>query len=1052
MDLNNLTDGLYETLLTQLMANQVDPAKQFIGQRQLDEHEVGHYLAAFLSRVIQQSLRHLPNKEKDVSAKIAFANDLIAFLAEKTATQDIDHENQLAPEGKLLTAVFSKTDPIAADLKIHSEHIRPATGLAQSELFSGNKAEVSLESELKKEILSSDEICWVVSFIKWTGIRIFENELRQFTSSGKKLRIITTSYMGATDQKAIDFLASLPNTEVKINYNTDRERLHAKSYIFHRKSGFDTAYIGSSNLSKAAVTSGLEWNIKITSQEIPHIVQKTQKVFETLWSSEEFEHYQANHEPHSKKLAEALSSEKNTAKNVDTYFFTVKPFDYQQEILERLKVERQTHQRYRNLVVAATGTGKTIISAFDFRRFLADKPAAKILFVAHREEILRQAQAAYRGVLARPEFGELWCNGNKPSSYRELFATVQTLNNQLANINLSKDYFDYIVIDEVHHIAASSYRQILNYFEPQILLGLTATPERHDGASILDDFCNTIAAEIRLPEAINRGLLTPFQYFGIDDDTDLSKVSWRNGRYAIEELSNILTNNDARAKRIIEQLTHISTDVSQIRALAFCVSKQHAEYMNKRFNERNIASDILTSDNSNERHEKLQDLRSKKINILCVVDMFNEGVDIPEVDTLLFLRPTESLTIFLQQLGRGLRLFENKACCTILDFVGNSRPEYNQAQKFRALIGKSNKSINQEIDEDFQHLPLGCHIELSRKAKDIILRNIKQATTNAKSITRKMSSFGNESTLTLNLQNFLKTYPEISIDDIYSKSAKSWSRLIANINSSAQAIDDAQLTIFELGMRTRITQCDDRDYLLYLRDLAKNNFQSSMSNNPYALLAHYDFYQQSGTDLGYKTAEQSLAALANEALAEELVAATELLLDRTSCQHFPMPYSAYIPLKVHARYSREQILVSFGVNSFSKRANFREGVLDIKDQKVFLLFVTLNKSEKHFSPSTMYQDFALSESLFHWQPQNATRPDKGRGKTLIEHQDNGYRIFLFVREASKDSYDRTTSYVNFGEVFYQSHTYEHSVMNITLRLAIPLPMFIWHDAAKLTAA
>ena len=451
---------------------------------------------------------------------------------------------------------------------------------------------------------------WLVSFIKWAGIRIFRKELEEFTASGRELKIITTSYMGATDAKAVEFLASLPNTEVKLSYNTERERLHAKSYLFLRNTGYHTGYIGSSNLSHSALTNGLEWNLKITSQEIPHIIEKSLSTFETYWASDDFEMFNSD-DVSSEKLKAALSQQRGVQENNAVYFFDVKPFPHQNDILEQLAVERSVHERFRNLVVAATGTGKTLISAFDFANFVKAKPEAKFLFIAHREEILKQARAAYRGVLRNNNFGELWVGGNTPTNYRQLFASVQTLNNKIAEINLSSNYYDYIVIDEVHHITASSYRAIIDYFCPTIMLGLTATPERHDGGDILADFGGVIAAEIRLPEAINRRHLCPFQYFGIDDDTDLRNIPWSRGRYDVSQLTNVYTNNQSRIEKILLSLQEIITDLSKMRALAFCVSKEHAKYMSKQFLLKGISADVLTSENRQERQQKQQALRAR---------------------------------------------------------------------------------------------------------------------------------------------------------------------------------------------------------------------------------------------------------------------------------------------------------------------------------------------------------------------------------------------------------------------------------------------------------
>jgi len=321
------------------------------------------------------------------------------------------------------------------------------------------------------------------------------------------------------------------------------------------------------------------------------------------------------------------------------------------EILEKLEAERIVHNRFRNLVVAATGTGKTVISAFDFKNFRNENKNAKMLFVAHRKEILQQAQTTFQGVLKENNFGELWVDGIEPDNYDCVFASVQTLNNRMDSLHLSNSYYDYIVIDEVHHIAASSYRPILNHFKSKILLGLTATPERMDGADILADFSNTIAAEIRLPEALNRKLLCPFQYFGITDSVDLSKVTWQNGRYLPSELTKIYTQNDNRTGEIISNLFKYLRDVNDTRALCFCVTQEHAQFMAEKFTLAGLKADYLVSSRNELREELRRKFSNKQINYLFVVDIFNEGIDIPEIDTVLFLRPTESLTVFCNNLA-----------------------------------------------------------------------------------------------------------------------------------------------------------------------------------------------------------------------------------------------------------------------------------------------------------------------------------------------------------------------------------------------------------------
>ncbi|PWQ96846.1 DUF3427 domain-containing protein, partial [Leucothrix pacifica] len=855
---------------------------------------------------------------------------------------------------------------------------------------------------------------------------------------------ISFSYMGATDAKAVEYLASLPNTEVKLSYNTERERLHAKSYLFLRDTGYHTGYIGSSNISRSALTSGLEWNLKITSQEIPHIITKSLNTFETYWESSDFEYFDGNAES-TEKLKRALNKEKTGSDHSPTFFFSIDPYPHQADILEQLNVQRSVHQRFRNLVVAATGTGKTLISAFDFARFIKQKPEAKFLFVAHREEILKQAREAYRGVLKNGAFGELWVSGHSPEHYRQLFVSVQTINNQLTDLKLTPDFYDYIVIDEVHHITASSYRGILDYFAPSILLGLTATPERHDGKNILDDFGGVIAAELRLPEAITEHHLCPFHYFGIDDDTDLRNIPWSKGRYDITQLTNLYTSNQSRVSKILRSLEEIVTNVGSMKALAFCVSQEHAEYMTQQFLLKGIKADVLTSKNSELRQAKQQAIRSGQISVLCVVDIFNEGVDIPEIDTLLLLRPTESLTIFLQQLGRGLRKENGKDCCTVLDFVGNSRPEYDFANKFRALIGKTEHAISDEIKQGFPHAPLGCRIELTKQTQEMVLKNIRQATLTMNRVVSLIRQYPQHSTAPLTLSNFLVQHNHIDLSELYKRG--SWQKLVNRANDITRE-NEADYKLIKNAIWRRVLCCDDHNYLLFLKQLCQNNFVYSEESHREALMCHYDFWQKEGPKTGSSNLEESLAKLNKLNLCAELNDALDWKLKQTKHEQAVMPDLPDVPLRLHARYAREQILVAFGATTFERQPPAREGVYVIKDENIELFFVTLNKNEKQFSPTTMYHDYAISDRLFHWQSQNSARPDKGRGKEYIQHRQIGKRLILFVREQTKDEFGRTMGFVNYGEVEYLSHTGSQP-MSIKWKLQTPMPSFMWHQAAKL---
>lgn len=1044
-----MQQGLYENLITKLIASKIsslDKQQFYVKETPVDKNEVARVLSQHVSRLLNYALS-LITGDDGIEHQIELSNKIIRVLRTELDHADFD-EDLVSVNGKILNAVFTKMDAPFSDFEKHIKEITPFTGLGQSELFTGSNVGLSLESELKKEILSSDKIYFLVSFIKWSGIRIFQEELEEFTRRGSSLKIITTSYMGATDLKAVEFLAGLPNSEVKVSYNTENERLHAKSYLFFRNTGFHTGYIGSSNISRSALTSGLEWNLKVTTQEVGHIIDKFGKTFETYWQDGEFQFFRPGE--HSEKLRLALGRERSRGQVEGTSFFDIKPLPFQEEILEKLLAERQIHNRTRNLIVAATGTGKTVVSAFDFKNFLRIHPNARLLFVAHRKEILIQARATFAGILRDNNFGDLWVDGIEPDKYDVVFASVMTLANRILDLPLSESYYDFIIVDEVHHIAANSYRPILDKFKPKVLLGLTATPERTDGADILADFCDTIAAEIRLPEAMNRKLLCPFQYFGISDSADLSNATWQNGRYLPSELTKIYTRNDLRVGEIINHCKKYLTDFEEVRALGFCVTREHAEYMAQKFLLAGLKADYLTSGGDREELRSTIKLRlqKKEINYLFVVDIFNEGVDIPEIDTVLFLRPTESLTVFLQQLGRGLRLSEGKECLTVLDFVGNARPEYDFEGKFRALIGKTNTSTLEEVERDFPHLPLGCSIVLEKKAKDVILKNIRSATQlNRNQLVTKIANFRHQTNLPLSLKNFI-TFHNIPLQAIYRRGT--WSRLCR----LAKQLDDLSPINDEETMRTILKKwlcCNSFSYLSFILKLARQNFEvelNTLSDHEKLMLTmlHYDFWQSPG---GADNLAVSIARIGrNEELVGEITELLELVIDRIAHIEMDVDLPFVQPLKVHSRYSREQILAAFGESTFERKSSNREGVVNLEAKNAELLLITLEKTEANYSPTTLYNDYAVSEKIFHWQSQNTARPETGKGLSYISQKQTGKSILLFVREKNNDEFNNTIAYVFLGLADYIDH-YGAKPMSINWALQEPAPHYIWKDIAKM---
>ena len=756
-----LHHGLYEQVINNALTSElaeIPEARKAVAP--IDKAEASKVLAQYLTDVVQKGLDNVLDNGGDISAQIALTNQIVDLIQNTTKEADFAALG-VDKRAEQLLALLREADPRLAVGKTAADIERPETSIAQSSLFTGAVHEPQMFTELKKEIVSADRIDMLVSFIKWSGLRLIMDELREFTQNGGELRIITTSYMGATDVKAIEELRQLPNTQVKVSYNTKTTRLHAKAYIFYRETGFTTAYVGSSNLSNAALTSGLEWNTKVTKRDLPETIDKIAATFEYYWNDREFEYYD---EGQKERLSRALKAEKYfDTNNAEVYTMDINPYSYQQEVLDKLEAERTVRGYTRNLVVAATGTGKTVISALDYKRFRKQNPdkPCRLLFVAHREEILKQSLYTFRAVLKDANFGEMFVGNYKPDSIDNLFISIQTFNSQDFTAKTTPEFYDYIIVDEFHHAAAPTYQKLLAYYQPRILLGLTATPERMDGKSILPYFNNRIAAEIRLPEAIDRKLLCPFQYFGVTDTVDLDSLKWSAGGYQKNELEHIYTFSGViatqRADHVVSSLLKYVTDIDDVKGLGFCVTVDHAEFMCRYFNDHNIPSMFLIGQSPDEeRKAAKQRLVSGEVRFIFVVDIYNEGVDIPEVNTVLFLRPTESLTIFLQQLGRGLRLAENKECLTVLDFIGQANRKYNFEDKFAALLSNTTRSVSREIKDGFVSVPKGCYIQLEKKAAKYILDNIRASYGNAAGLVARVASFAEDSGMELTLANFLE--------------------------------------------------------------------------------------------------------------------------------------------------------------------------------------------------------------------------------------------------------------------------------------------------------
>lgn len=1050
--------GIYEQIFNQLFEKKLascDQNRFFIGERNIKREEVAKLLSMYICHIFEQVFMDVVDissdsedneeKTKDIAINkgIALANTIISKLVNDF---HLDSCNLLSAQAKILTAVIDKTKSDYPDLSKRLEEIMPIKGLVNGELFTGKG--IKMYTELQKEIRSANEIHLMVSFIKKRGLSLLLPQLKEFTNRGGVLKVITTTYMKATDFEAIKLLAELKNTEIKITYDETAERLHAKAYIFLRETGFNTAYVGSSNLSEQALDSGAEWNVKVTQMEQPRMMKTITGAFEASWWAEGYETFIDGEDDI--KLKSALGDDVEDDINFSVLKL-IRPFDYQQEVLERLQMEREFRNHWRNLVVAATGTGKTVMAASDYKQFARKHERARLLFIAHREEILKQSLSTFQHVLCDYNFGEKWYGGHEPSNYEYVFASKDTLNNRIDTFNLPHDYYDYIVIDEAHHIPAGTYQKIISYFKPKVLLGLTATPERMDCEDITQYFDGTISAEIRLDDALNKGLLAPFHYYGITDSVDYSEVGWDRGQYIASELSKIYTYNDARTGVILRSLEKYlpKSSLNNVRALCFCVNQEHAKYMASKFTLCGLKAEILTSENEKMRSVRYRQLKNREINYLFVVDMFNEGVDIPEVDTILFLRPTESITVFIQQFGRGLRKAEGKSHVDIFDYVGNCRAEFNYTDRMRAIIGRTSMSVEEEMERDCPHLPFGCKITLEPKAKEYIMANIKGAIKRftTRRITTLVQNFERNHSVSLTLKNFVQVY-QLPLNRLYKE--KTWNQLLCELeikNQPSKFNQELRRAVYRKWLAT-----DSYSYFSFIHKLAHDQFKVKASDlsaidQKRLLMLYYDLFETAGR---FKNLQNMIDELSEDlVLCNEIEEILELLLSQSKAlEKDDNSTLDDFPLKLHGIYTKAQIQVAIGTSTLERKSPAREGAERNKSLNVEAMFVDIIKNREEGS-TTDYDDKALSPYLFQWDTQNSVRPESNVGQAYINQTQT---MLLFVREQKTFVEDktRTMGYVYLGRVTLNSWEYKNlgsrMQMQIVWNMLEPIPGSVMHFA------
>ncbi|MEW1959561.1 DUF3427 domain-containing protein [Kineococcus sp. NPDC059986] len=1028
-----MQEGLHETLVaTTLDASLTRAGDWTTVVRSVDSVDAPHVLARHVSDLVHRALE----ATNDPSERLALVGDLLGVLGDHGAVPVPDEKG--APR-QLLAAHRRRA-------LAQPSTVRPATPLSEAALLTNSTTDPSLAAELRAELASADRVDLLCAFVKWSGLRLLESALRDLKDRGVPFRVITTTYMGATERRAVDRLVEEFGAEVKVIYETTRTRLHAKAWVVHRATGFSTAYVGSSNLSRSALLDGLEWNVRLSAVANPALLTKFDATFASYWESSTFETYVPARD--GDRLDDALAEaggQRGPGTPVDLSGLEVTPRPHQQEMLEQLGGERQLHDRHRNLVVAATGTGKTVLAAFDYRQLREQHGRdLTLLFIAHRRELLDQARRTYREVLGDGAFGELLVGGERPRKGRHVFASVQSLNANVLD-GLAPRQYDVVVLDECHHAKADSYQRVLDRLEPIELLGLTATPERSDGGDVLALFGGRTAAELRLWDALADDLLVPFHYFAVDDGTDLRDLTWRRGGYDVEGLTSLYTGDDTRARLVLRELRRRVADVGAMRAIGFCVSVEHAHYMARVFRDAGIdALAVSGGSTPEERTAALRRLKEGDVRVLFAVDLYNEGVDVPQVDTVLFLRPTESATVFLQQLGRGLRTSPGKAVLTALDFVGHQNADFRFDTRFRALTGVSRGALQHQAEQGFPFLPAGCSIVLDEVVQDRVVTSIKrQLSPRTPALVNEVRAHPSGS-----IAGFL-TASGLSVRELLG-SNRSWTDLRRRAGTETRPAGPVETALLK-RMRA-VTHVDDR-----------------LRRDAYSRLLADDVTAEALSPVEQHLAEMLTASLWPSGAPGDLTAVVDVLRHEPAArdelaQLVDIAFDdarhpttaldgelAGLPLSVHARYSRDEIVSALGVATASRPSmSFREGVVWAPEHRTDALLITLAKSEADYSPSTMYRDYPLTPQLFHWESQSRTTVASVTGQRYLNHRAMGTHVLLFARQRKQGDLG-AEPYLFLGPADYVSHQGERPI-GITWRLHYSMPTDFFTQASLVRAS
>ena len=896
-----------------------------------------------------------------------------------------------------------------------------------------NTSQKNLLDELTQSLRDCRRFYFNVAFVSYSGVQLLLDSFKLAESKGISGKLITGTYLNFTDPKAIRKLKSFNGFDVRVFLATETQGFHPKAYIFE----YDDYYkviVGSSNLTNYALKSNIEWNLQViakTDESNKEFLNYLKESFDQIWdrSLETTEDFLLQYEKHYRgvRYQDRINSPEIDSRKVFTYPLgpRLTPNSMQKSAMEELALLRETGSQ-RALAVAATGTGKTFMAAFDVQQV---KPK-KMLFLVHREMILEKAMESFAKVVNVPKNKMGILSGNQKSYDADyLFATIQTMNREF--YSYQPDEFDYIVVDEAHHATSPSYKKVLDHFKPKFLLGMTATPERSDDGNVFDLFDNNLAIDIRLRQALEENLLVPFHYYGITDETgvDLSEDKLTPDQIA-EKL-----NVSSRVDFIIDKMNFYGHDGPKRKALGFCITKKHAEFMAAEFNRRGIPSTFLTGDHSEaerQRQIKLLESETDALNVIFTVDIFNEGVDIPSVNTVLMLRPTESAIVFTQQLGRGLRKAEQKEFLTVLDFIGNYSKSFLIAIALYGSRSVTKKEITHAVRKGFRNIPGPTNIRMDEIAKEQILEQLERENFYAlKYLIEDYQAFKSAlaGKIPYRLQDYLTLEGAPDPVLFFSKSVSSnrSDNYVAFLQKVEKTNPLIQKLVTNQSFMTVYTKLLSylplkRPHELAILELGFSQKTFTLEEAVEQVNRHVDGDQKDTTlhaletfNLNYADKKEILGIKILEEIADNLYAFNEefmqSLVDEetgpfiSDAIHYGlMRYKnefghrdlGYPFLDLYSEYSQRE--VGMMANYRNTHSSFRGSTLQNElGGAHYFLFIDLHKDED-IEESINYKDKFVNQKQFQWESPNSTKVDSDRGRDLAQNKVNGKTIHLFVRK------------------------------------------------------